>query len=154
VGIEVDEGERRDVEHIYDLLKRRDRIKATKEFLLEIFDNFHPNNIKVFISKKENDCLSGIITTCYKNKVSFWIGSPRVLYHGVSPNELLLWESIKWSIANGFEFYEIMGADDLSLYPFKSKFNGELINSLSMKWFSPAFKLIVGVYQSIKPRSR
>jgi lipid II:glycine glycyltransferase (peptidoglycan interpeptide bridge formation enzyme) len=151
-GIEIVEGSRKEVEYIYDLLKERQRIRSTKDFLLEIFDNFHPQNLKVFIAKKEDDCLSGIITTCYKNKVSFWIGSPKLLYNGISPNELVLWESIKWACENKFEFYEIVGADDLSLYPFKSKFNGELVTYLSLRWFSPMFRLIEAVNKSIKLR--
>jgi len=151
-GIYVEEGGKKELKIIYDLLLGRDRIHSRVDFLIEIFDRFYPKNLRVFIAKKNDECLSGIITICYKNKVSFWIGSPRCSYQGINPNELVFWESIKWACDNGFDSYEIMGADDETLYPFKSKFNGELIPYFTMRWTSPMFKLFESVYRIMKPR--
>lgn len=151
-GIEVTEGSKDDLDCIYAMLKNRGRISATKEFMTEIFENISQDNLNVLIAKKENELLSGIITISYKNKVSFWIGSPKVSYKGISPNELILWESIKSAIDKGYEFYEIIGADELVLYPFKSKFNAELIIRLNLRWFSPKFMLINNIYRAIRPK--
>jgi lipid II:glycine glycyltransferase (peptidoglycan interpeptide bridge formation enzyme) len=84
--------------------------------------------------------------------VCFWIGSPKFSYKGISPNELILWESMKSAIEKGYEFYEIMGADDLALYPFKSKFNAELNLRLTIRWFSPKFRLVNAIYRAIKQK--
>jgi predicted N-acyltransferase len=148
-GIYIDIGSKKDVEFIYGLLKKRNRIHSNKEYILEIFDTFASKNLTVFIAKHENEPLSGGITICYKNKVSFWVGTPRLSYDGTSPNTYIYWEAINWAIENGYEIFEIMGADE-NTFPFKRKFKGKLIPYYHMKWFSPSFKLLSSLYYSLK----
>jgi lipid II:glycine glycyltransferase (peptidoglycan interpeptide bridge formation enzyme) len=149
-GIRVEIGSKQDVEYIFDLLIKRDHIHANKEFLLEIFDNFAPKNLIVFIVKHENELLGGVITICYKNKVGLWVGMPRISYEGTTPNTLIFWEAINWAIENGFEIFEIIGASELSYFIFKSKFNGELVPYHIMKWYSPLWKFGKTVQQLLK----
>lgn len=139
-GIQIHTGSKKDVDYVYELLKKINRIPANKEYILEIFDNFAPNNLNIFIAKHENEPLSGVITICYKNKVSFWVGTPRFSYDGTTPNTLVYWETINWAIENGYETFEIIGASDLSNFMFKSKFNAELVPYYIMKWYSPWIK--------------
>lgn len=148
-GIHVDIGSKKDVKFIYDFHKERNRIRSNKEYMLEIFDNFAPKNLTVFIAKHENSSLSGVITICYKNKVSFWVGTPRLSYDGTSPNTYIYWEAINWAIENGYEIFEIMGADEVTLFPFKRKFNGKIIPYYQMKWMSPSLNVISSLYHSL-----
>jgi len=151
-GIIVREGFKDDLEHIYDLLRSRNRIHTSKEFVLEVFKKFK-SNVKVFIAEKDGERLSGIVNICYDKKVNFWIGSPKFNYRGVNPNEIVFYESIKWAKENGFKYYEIMGADDFSLFEFKRKFNCDLSMFLTARKYSPRFiKIIEAVYRTIKPR--
>jgi len=148
-GFSVVIGTRKDIEFIYDILKERNRINADKKYILEIFDNFSPQNLKVFILKYENKNISGIVFISYKKKGWLWIGNPRSSCRGTSPNYLLFWEIINHAIDSGFEKIEIMGADDYSSFPFKRRFNGKIIPYYQMKWLSPSFNVVSSLYDSL-----
>ena len=150
LGLQCIEGSKSDLDFIYSLMRTRERIHAPKEFLDEVFDAYNPENVKVFLAKNGEDILSGIIMIIFKNKVSFWIGSPKVMFQGVSPNEFILWTVIQWAINQGFEYFEIVGADDSTLYSFKNKFNAELVQEYWAKWYSPVYRFANGVYKLIR----
>ena len=149
-GIVVVPGDKEDAFYIYDLLKERRRVESPKEFLGSVYDALSPDKVKIFIAKAGSERLSGIITLIHKDMVSFWIGSPKYSYKGISPNELVLWESIRWAGQQGFKTYEIVGADDYSLFPFKRKFNGKIIPYYHMSWYSPLLNVVASVYSSVK----
>ena len=151
-GVSVDNGSKEDIEIIYNLLFRRERIYATKEFLLEIFQNFFPENLNFLIARKDGYPLTGIITIFYKNKVSIWIGSPKITSTEVSPNYIVYWEGIRWACNNNFKYFEIIGASDYSLFTFKNKFNGVIIPYYTMKWYSPFNRFIISLYHGLYPR--
>jgi hypothetical protein len=151
-GYSVEFGTRTDCEFVYDLLKQRNRINANKDYVLDVFDNFAPQNLKIFILKNEDRNVSGIVFISYKKKGWLWIGNPRFPYSGPSPNVLMFWEAINYAIDSGFEKIEIMGADDFSSFPFKRKFNGEIKTYYQMKWFSPSFKVFSLIYHSLIKR--
>ena len=151
-GVTVEHGSRDDCKFIYDLLKQRNRIHSGEDFLLEIFDTFSPHDLHVFMARQDNENLTGIIILTYKNSVIFWLGAPKLSVRGIIPNELVIWKSIVWAIENGYERYEIMVADDLTLFPFKRKFNGTLSQFYTMRWRSPFFRLADAMYRGIRPR--
>jgi lipid II:glycine glycyltransferase (peptidoglycan interpeptide bridge formation enzyme) len=62
----------------------------------------------------------------------------------------VLWESIRWAGEQGYKTFEIVGADDYSLFPFKRKFNGKVISYYQMKWLSPSVNLVSSLYHSLK----
>lgn len=152
LGISVHTGSKEDLELIYTLLKERERIHATKEFMHEIFETFYPDNLQLFLAKKDDVVLTGIITLSYKNKVSVWTGSPTVSVNGVSPNYSVHWEGIHWACDHNFRFIEIIGASDPTLFPFKSKFNGDIVPFYIMKWYSPVHRFITSVKHGLAPR--
>jgi hypothetical protein len=149
-GITIAEGNKEDAFYLYDLLKKRKRINSPKEFIGDAFDQFFPDHIKVFIAMAGSERLSGIIIIIHRDKVSFWVGAPRYSYKGLSPNELVLWESIRWAGEHGYKIFEIVGADDYSLFPFKRKFNGKIISYYRMTWMSPSLKLVSSLYHALK----
>jgi hypothetical protein len=151
-GVEIIEGDREDIGFIYDLLKERNRIASPREFLDSVFSTFSQGYLRVLIAKVGSERLSGIITVMYKDKVTFWIGAPKCSYKGASPNELLLWEAITWSEANNFKRFEIEGADDYSLFPFKRKFNAKPVIYFQMKWLSPTLRFLASIYNGIIKR--
>jgi hypothetical protein len=151
-GVEISEGNKDDINFIYDLLKERNRIASPREFLDSIFGAFSQGNLRVLIAKAGSERLSGIITVIYKDKVTFWIGAPKCTYKGASPNELLLWEAIKWSESQNYKRFEIEGADDYSLFPFKRKFNAEPVMYFQMKWLSPTLRFLASLYTGIIKR--
>lgn len=146
-GITVTEGDKDDAYFIYDLLRKRNHAKFSKEYLGSVYDEFHPDHMKIFIAKKGSERISGAIALLFKDRMSGWNGMPRV--QGSNVNELLRWESIKWAGAHGYRTYEIIGADDYPLFPFKRKFNGRIEEFYQMKWYSPAFYVAMSLYTSI-----
>jgi hypothetical protein len=152
-GITVTEGSREDAFHIYEMLKARGRVRSLKGYLGEVFDQFFPDNIKVFVAKAGSEHLTGIITIIERDKVSFWIGAPRCSYKGLSPNELVLWEAILWAGKHGYKTFEIQGADEYSLFPFKRKFNGKIVPYYEMKWRSLSLNLFSSLYRLLKKKN-
>jgi lipid II:glycine glycyltransferase (peptidoglycan interpeptide bridge formation enzyme) len=151
-GVSVSEGDLDDLYFIYDLLKKRNRIESPKEFLGSLFHTFSQGHLRVFIARAGDERLSGIVTLIHGDKVTFWIGAPKCSYKGANPNELLLWEAIRWSEEHHYTLFEIEGADDYSLFPFKRKFNGKTILYFQMKWFSPTLQIFASIYQGIFKR--
>jgi hypothetical protein len=144
-GITVTSGVKEDIEKIYTLLLGRERVNATKEFILEIFDNFSPENVKVFIANKDDILLTGVILVCFKNKIWVWFGTPKNSIDGINPNNVLYWESIRWACSNNYQYFEIIGASDVTTYPFKVKLCGEIAPFYSMKWYSPLNRFIISL---------
>ncbi len=149
-GITVREGGMEDLKHIYTLLKERNRIHTTEDFVLDVYNKF---NVRVFIAEKDGVKLSGIVNLCYGNRVAFWIGAPKFTLEGVNPNEIVFYESMRWACEEGYEYYEIMGADDRSLYDFKRKFNCDLEVYFTVRSFRPSIlKVAEAIYRTFKPR--
>lgn len=136
-GITVCEGSENDIHRIYDLLNERKRIHPPKEYLIQLFKLFNEKNLKIFVAKKDNITLTGLFLVHYKDRAQIWIGCPKFSYRDVSPNESVMWEVIKWAQSEGYDSLEIMGADDPSLFYFKSKFNAQIIPYYSLQWATP-----------------
>lgn len=152
-GFELLEGSKKDLVHLYGLMKDRSRIHTPIEFVYDIFDNYYPHNLKFFIVGKGGKNFTGLINICFNGKVGAWIGIPKCSVDGVNPNELVIYGSIKWAFENGYKYYEIIGANSFTTYSFKSKFNGELVGYISAKkYYPPAIKVVEAVYRSFKPR--
>jgi len=149
-GITVSRGTVDDALFIHEQLRQRNRTKSPKAYIREVFDIFSPEHVDVYVARAGSERLSGIITQKYKDMVSFWVGAPKCSYKGLSPNELALWESIKDAGENGYKVFQIMGADDYSLFPFKRKFNGKIIPYYQMKWLSPSYHFGQSLYRSVK----
>jgi hypothetical protein len=152
-GISVTTGGREDVESIYSLLLKRQKVPSTKEFLYEIFENFYPDNLNFFIAKKDDVPVTGTINTLYKNNIGGWIGVPKVSIDGVSPNVSpnypLIWESIQWACNNNYKQFEIIGASDRKTYTFKVQFCGDIAPFYRMKWYSPINRLVISLYRGL-----
>jgi hypothetical protein len=145
-GIIIEKGSKSEIELLFKLLESRNRIHSAKTFLPDIFENFYPDNLNFFIAKKDGIPLTGIINILYKNKVSVWVGSPKVLIDGPSPNFILHWEAMRWACQNNFDFFEIISANELSTFPFKSKFNAEISPYYRFKWYSPVPHFLKSIY--------
>jgi len=63
---------------------------------------------------------------------------PRADAEGMYPNDLLMWETIKWAADNGYKKYEMTWANTRNICRFKSKFNPYLTPYFSCEKYSPA----------------
>jgi len=145
---EIREGESKDVKEIYHRMKERGRIYCTLDYLKKVYEVFHPENLKIFVAEDRNNIVSGIINLVYRDKVLFWIGLPKV-NSDVSPNGLLLWNSIEWAVNNSYSKYEIMSAEEPELFPFKSRFNAELELIFTARRYSKFLRLILDLKELV-----
>jgi hypothetical protein len=148
-GVTVRTGDKEDIIFIHDLLSRRYveqgfRPTDYKPFLLELYEKFSSENIKIFIAQHKGQNIGGTINLCYKNTMYLWVGIPKTDLAGISVNDLIQWEGIKYAEAHGMHSYEEMDAgDDPRLRYFKSKYNPELVIWYSAtRYASPFYKAV------------
>jgi len=136
-GVSIEEGSKEDLEAIYNLLSERYKeqeriVTVPKRYLFDLYDSFHPENLKIFVAKYKGEIRTGTIDIWYKDKVTAWIGSTKTYLRGISPNDLLFWETIRKGCEHGFKQYEIIGAaGNRRLHSYYSKCNPE-----PLLWFS------------------
>ena len=132
-GVTVRSGDKDDLIFIHDLLSKRYeeqgvKSKNYKPFLLNLYDKFYPDCIKIFVAEQNGQRIGGTINLCFKNVMYLWVGIPKTDLVGISVNDVIQWEGIKWAVVNGLEYYEEMDAgDDPRLRAFKSKYNPDLV---------------------------
>ena len=128
-GMSAELGSKEELEILYNMLynryaKQERKIPISKDYLLDVFDKYFPKNLKVFIIRYQDDIVSGGVKLCYKDRIIDWIGQPKTTMR--TANDFLHWSIMKWGIENKCHYYEILGANTLSISQFKSKFNPKL----------------------------
>jgi hypothetical protein len=132
-GVTVRIGDNDDLEFIHDSLHSRYTKQGLpagnyKKFLQDLYDQFYPENMKIFVAEYNGERIGGTINLVFKNGMYLWVGIPKTGLIGISPNDLIQWEAIRWAQKNGLTYYEEMDAgDDPRLRHFKSKYNPELV---------------------------
>jgi len=154
-GIVIEEGSLDEYKFIINLLSKRldDQelaIPISKEYLIDIYNRFHPENLKIFIAKNNGVPITGIIVLCYSNTLSIWVGATQVGSKGLYPVDLLQWKIIEWGNKNGYKYCEILGANMPSISYFKSRYNFDLEIYFSVKKENVSFILINSIYGFIK----
>ena len=103
-----------------------------KEYLFNLYKRLYPEKLKIFAAKINGETVGGFVGLPSGNSFLLWIGIPRVELKGVYPNDLAIWEGIKWAKENGYEYFEKMDAgNNVRLSRYKSQFNPE-----PKVWFS------------------
>ena len=130
--VEVRQGDYEDLLAISDLISQRFRDQGFKthdyrNYLIDLYNEFHPENFKIFVANYNGERVGGMISLCFKRIMYLWVGVPKSKIPGISPNDLVQWEAIQWACDNGFEFYEEMDGGDRRLRGFKAKYNPELV---------------------------
>ena len=146
-GVSVEESDKKGLEFLHSSIFRRFEEQGLKssipeDYLFELYDSFHPQNMKVFVAKYRGETVGGQIALCYRDRVSLWVGVPKTTLKGIYPNDLVQWEVMKWACENGFKRYEIMDSGhNPRLRHFKAKYNPQLeVFFSSVKYSSPVFK--------------
>ena len=152
----VEDGSRDSLELIHKSLENR-RVsqgtmqRSSKEFIEEIYDSFHESNLKIFVVKYDKEFVGGFILVKYGKGIFCWVGTAKAELGGIYPNDLLQWETIKWAHENGFEFYDLVGANSFELSRFKSKFSPDLVPYFSAtKYNSSILRLASGIRGVLK----
>jgi len=141
---------------IYDNFSRRYQEQNRKppisrDYLLDVYDTFHPGNLKIFVSRFNGKIVGGTINLYYKQNFLCWIGSAKTSISGLYINDLNQWISLKWACKNNFKTYEEIGANTERLWYFKSKYNPEISLCFNAKKYSSVFfKLMESGYKLVK----
>lgn len=151
MGVEVREGGKEEVSFVYDAMEERFRAQDMsfplgKEYFLDIFNQFYPENLRVFVVSYKGDFAGGLILVLYKNLASHWQGAPKTDVKGVAITDKLQWETIKWSIEHDLKRYELLGANTRRLCQFKSKYNPQLEVYFQLKKATFLGKVMEKVY--------
>ena len=131
-GVVVQEGDEKDLLFLQRSLSKRfeDQKFQTsdyQDYLGDLYNRCHNKNLKIFIAWHKGERVGGMISPYGNNILYLWTGIPKCALKGISPNDLVQWEAIKWACENGFRYYELMDAGyDPRLRNFKSKYNPDL----------------------------
>ena len=135
-GINVEFGSKKELRTLYNMLYDRyanqERMLSISEnYLLDIFNKFFPNNLKIFTLVHQDNIIGGVIKLCYKDELLDWIGHYKTTIQG--GNDFLHREIMKWAVENGYRYYTMIGANTPSISRFKSKFNPSLSVNFNVK---------------------
>jgi hypothetical protein len=139
-GISVDLGGRHEYEEILNLMDIRyaqqgKSVHSSKEYLMDVYDAYK-DSFKVFVAKLNEEIVSGTIDFQYKGTQFSWIGTPKPKKRiSPSPNDLIMYESVRFAQETGMKYYVTMNAagnERLHSY-YVSKFDPELDVHFSMK---------------------
>lgn len=146
-GVTVEDGNIDDLLFVFEKVNTRfiEQGYSTHDYaayIRDIFGSLYPQNMKIFIARYNDEKISGMIVPYFKNIAYIWHGIPKSSIPGISPNDLLIWEAIKWADQTGLDYLENIDAGvDIRLSRFKAKFNPELTPWYSaLKYRSTAYR--------------
>lgn len=88
--------------------------------------------VRFFLAYVENEPVATSIELLYKDVIYGWYSGMNRDYSSYVPNELLMWQILKWGTEHGYKFYDFGGAgkpdEEYGVREFKAKFGGELVN--------------------------
>lgn len=104
------------------------------DFFENLIEKISPDNVKIFILKKEERIIVALFAFVYNKRLSaFYIGTTNdedILK--MRPVDLFYWEVIKWGNKNQCLIFDWMGAGkpnvDYGVRQFKLQFGGDLVN--------------------------
>jgi hypothetical protein len=119
---------------------------ASNEYLLDIFNAYYPEHLKIFIAKMNGEPITGIVVTGFRDTLSIWIGATQTTCKGLYPVDLLQWKIIEWGNKNGYKKCEILGANLPSISYFKSRYNFDLEIYFSVNKTQRTYRIVNSLF--------
>lgn len=129
--------DRKEVTVCYDLLHLTYRQAcaplADRSLFEAAFDVLYPKGmIRFTLAYADGVPVATSVELLYKRVVYAWYGGFDRRYRSFRPNEILMWNILEWSAANGFHTYDFGGAgkpgEAYGVRDFKGKFGGKLVS--------------------------
>ena len=101
---------------------------------VELMKKANENNLLVlFVVKDENDTMLGCrFCLAYKDCLYGWYAGSFDKYYKLYPNDILIWETLKWGNSNGYLYFDYGGAGEpnkpYGVRAFKQQMGGTLVN--------------------------
>ncbi len=130
-GVEVyysnDEKDLKIFYELYKITSIRDRLVCRSyEYFKNMLEAFDKDQIRIYITKHEEDYLSAAITLNYGGEVFYLYGASSNVKRNLMPNYSMQWEMIKWAFETKAHIYNFGGVLELNpddgLYKFKIGF--------------------------------
>jgi len=94
-----------------------------RDYLFDAYDCLHPENIKFLVAEKDEAYVTSLLLLAYRGKAHAWLGTIKTTTEGLYPNDLLLWESMRWAHDTGCSTFEIIWANTQRLCRYKSRYD-------------------------------
>jgi CelD/BcsL family acetyltransferase involved in cellulose biosynthesis len=152
--VRIVDGTKDDLRAIHDSLRRRydeqrKVLTVTPEYLCDLYDAFHPGNLRVFAAKRGEDIVGGVVTVLHRGRILYWIGGAKPGAEKSSPNDLAQWEAIRWAAGKGMTLYEEIGSGTERLSEFKAKYNPTLSVRFMAVKASPLARILEAGYHRL-----
>lgn len=124
------------IDSVYNLLGvvyKRVRLPLPhKDFFLNVIKSLHPKGyIKIFGAYKDSVLIGVRLVLCYNGLIYDWYAGANDDYLEYRPNDILLWNVLKWGHENGYKLFDFGGAGKpnvpYGVRDYKLKFGGELV---------------------------
>lgn len=98
-----------------------------------IEEAWHKQIIVLFVVKTEDGKIVGCrFALSYKAMLYGWYAGSYTQYYNLFPNDLLIWETLRWACNNGYKYFDYGGAGSpnkaYGVRDFKSQIGGDLVN--------------------------
>jgi peptidoglycan pentaglycine glycine transferase (the first glycine) len=116
-GVEIAEGEGRDIDDFYEMLKSTAEAKAfpihRQAFYNQAWDAFRNTGaVKLLLAKCQGEVVAGKMMFVFGNRSMHLWGGTSLKGRDVYASYLLQWEAIKWAIARGCTHCDLWGIPD------------------------------------------
>jgi len=155
-GITVEIGGIKEYSKILDLMDIRyaqqgKNVTVSRAYFLDLYKTYK-DSLKIFVAKVDGEIVTGTIDFQYRDSHYSWIGNPKPKARiSPSPNDLLIWESVRYAYEQGFRYYVTMNAagDERLHSYYASKFDPELTAHFTVKKHSNLTGILEKVYTNI-----
>lgn len=144
---------------LYEIMSARNRLVIRSYAYFQNMMKAFEGNIRIYLTKHEDDYLSGAIGIMYGDKLWYIYGASSNIKRNLMPNYLMQWEMIRWALENNIKRYDFGGVFELDnedgLYKFKEGFCREegvteLIGEVDKVYNKFIYKLFTQVYPKLQ----
>ncbi len=137
--------DRAGIETSYELLCRTYHLAqvplADRSLFEAAYDQLHSKGmVRVTLARVESAPVATSFELLYKDTIYGWYGGMDRAYSSYNPNELLMWDILRWGSEQGYKYYDFGGAgkpnEEYGVRDFKAKFGGALVCHGRNKWVS------------------
>ena len=94
------------------------------DFYLNIFHTMR-KFLRWTIAIQSEQPLANIINFVYKDTITYWDGGSYAYALQSRPNDILIWDAIKWGCENDYKYYDLRGSPTPGLAQFKQEWGAE-----------------------------
>ncbi|MDH8677737.1 peptidoglycan bridge formation glycyltransferase FemA/FemB family protein [Fusibacter bizertensis] len=144
---------------LYEIMSVRNRLVIRSYAYFQNMMRAFEGNIRIYLTKHEDDYLSGAIGIMYGDKLWYIYGASSNVKRNLMPNYLMQWEMIRWALENNITKYDFGGVFELDnedgLYKFKEGFCREegvteLIGEVDKIYNPIIYNLFTEVYPKLQ----